>query len=172
MAVRQSAFRAVLLVGALTFGGACIASAGEFNSDSTPYKSSDGRTGRGGSLDQKLERMTQDLNLTEDQQARIRSLFESERSDMEPLRERIRTMHREIDEEASRGSFNESRVRSLADDLARAQSEMIVARARMTSRLNAMLTPEQQSKLRDLHRQRFERFRERRESFRNRGEAH
>ena len=58
----------------------------------------------------------------------------------------------------SNGQFNETQVRILANQKAQAMADLIVARERVQSKVFAVLTPEQQSKLNQMRERAKARF--------------
>jgi len=94
-------------------------------------------------LDGMPRAIMEELNLSDDQKEQIRSIFEAERSNIQPLfeelragRDRFRSLNRD-------GEYNEDQVRDLAAKQASIIAEMMVTRQRIKSRISAILTPDQ-----------------------------
>jgi Spy/CpxP family protein refolding chaperone len=95
--------------------------------------------------------LTTYLSLTSSQVEAIQEVMMREQQSLEPLMTALRTAReklRAIDSE----HVNEKRVKALADTEASLLARLIVANARMQSRINKILSPEQQRKLSDLER--------------------
>lgn len=113
--------------------------------------------GRGLAGEGSFDRMAEVLDLSDEQQQRIKAIRESERQKAAPLREALAEDRQKLHEAIQAGPFDEAAVRALAASQAQTRTELIVARARMQSRINAVLTPEQRvlaEKLRPLMKKR------------------
>jgi protein CpxP len=99
--------------------------------------------GRGMAGERSFARMAEVLDLSDEQQRQIKAIRESEREKAAPLREALAENRQKLHEAIQAESFDEAAVRVLAASQAQARTELIVARARMQSRINAVLTPEQ-----------------------------
>lgn len=108
-----------------------------------------------------------ELNLTDDQKAKIREITQSFESSTKDLRDKLRAQ-RPAEFGAGSGEFNEAAVRAAAQQRASIQVELEVARARMESQVYNVLTAEQKAKIAEL-RQQFEQRRQERESQRSNG---
>ena len=84
------------------------------------------------------------IGLTEEQQEQIAAIREEERSSNEALREKLWDYKDQMREMTDAGTFDEKAIRAIAKEKAEVQAEMAVARARMQSRVHAIMTPEQQ----------------------------
>lgn len=112
------------------------------------------RPGKGGDAqqrcdergEQKLERMAVMLDLSAAQRAEAEALFNSGRESMQSLHEQVREGREALHQAALTIPFDETKVRTLAAAQAKLQTEMMVARARQQNGLQALLTPEQQTK--------------------------
>jgi protein CpxP len=105
---------------------------------------------------------TELLGLTEEQQEQIRAVREEERTANEALREKMREYRDQMRELTDAGSFDEDAIRTIAEEKAKTQVELAVSRARMHSRIHAIMTPEQQElaqKLRSVRMNRRGKFR-------------
>ena len=97
------------------------------------------------------------LNLTDDQKAKVKDIFESNRSAVQPIREALKANHDKL--AAMNGSFDEAQVSAIAKDQGNLMAQMIVARERVKSQILALLTDDQRAKaaqLRDSMKQRFQ----------------
>lgn len=140
-------FAAIALAGA----GAVVAGAG---------RSHDG-DGCGHGPMAGLHRVLSQLDLTEAQKTSIKDILHGERSSLEPLRQAAAQTRRELFEAVHATSFDEGAVRAAADRAGKAQSELAVARARMVSKVRAVLTPAQQEMVDGLRDRALERMEQR-----------
>lgn len=94
--------------------------------------------------------MAELLNLTDSQKEQISGILESEREQMQPLREKIDEIRRQIMQAGEAATFDESAVRALGIQQAVLEIDLTVSRARTRSRINAVLTAGQQELLKGL----------------------
>lgn len=92
---------------------------------------------------ERMERMADILGLSAEQNEQVRSIRESEREAAAPLRQQLAENRAKLHAAADAQPFDEAAVRALAAEQAATRTELIVARARMQSRINAVLTFEQ-----------------------------
>ena len=118
-----------------------------------------GRGGFGGPLG-----MLRQLDLTDDQRAQVRQVMDSHRDELRAVGERVMAAHRAQRDVVTSAQFDEQAVRAKAAELAAAEADAAVLRAKVHSEVFAVLTPEQQAKAAELEAQREARaqqFRER-----------
>ena len=99
---------------------------------------------RGHHRQDRREMMAEVIGLSEEQQDQIKAIREEERSGNEPLREKLREYREQMRELTDAGAFDEKAIRAIAEEKAEIQVELAVAKARMHSRIHAIMTPEQQ----------------------------
>jgi Spy/CpxP family protein refolding chaperone len=87
------------------------------------------------------------LNLSADQQAKIAALREAQQKDMQASREAVRTARQKFAELQQAGTFDEQAVRAAANAVAAAEADAMVSRARHRAQVFALLTPEQQTQM-------------------------
>lgn len=92
-----------------------------------------------------LARMTKQLNLTQDQQAQIKTILETQQAKMQPLRQQLR-QNRLAENSNTTGSFDEAQVRAFAGKQAQIRTDLTVERERTKSEILAVLTPDQRTK--------------------------
>lgn len=102
----------------------------------------------------RLDRLARDLNLTDAQQAELKTFFDAERATIDAMVKKLDAERRQLDEATRGGQFDETQVRALAAQQAQTFAELIVEHKRAEARLYNTLTPEQRTK--------FEQLRERR----------
>ena len=86
-----------------------------------------------------------ELDLTDAQKEQVKSISESHRAEFDQIAERTRTAQRALDTAAESG--DENTVRARATDLAAAIGDGAILRAKVHSEIVAILTAEQQEKL-------------------------
>lgn len=101
-------------------------------------------------------RMLRGLDLTEAQREQVRGIFKEQAPAMRERMQIARKAHQELRAASLAPSFDSARVRELADSAAKAMADAAVLRAEATSKVVALLTPEQRAKLEE-RRQRGER---------------
>ena len=108
-----------------------------------------------------LRFLTNFLDLTDEQEAAVKKIFETEREIMKPVFEQLRENRLALQEATKDGKFNEAQVTGLAQQQGQLIAQTIVSRERVKSQVYQLLTPEQRDKLGKAH-QRFERWMENR----------
>ena len=104
-----------------------------------------------------LHRMTRELNLTDAQQAQIKSILEAQKAKTQPLHEQLRQSRLSQNNGSTAGTFDEAQARAFANKQAQIMSDLMVERARTKSQIFAVLTPDQRQKAQQLmqeHKQR------------------
>ncbi len=108
--------------------------------------------------DRIVARITKQLDLTDAQQAKVKSILAAERQNVAPLFAQAVKNRQQLREATANGKFDEAQVRSLAAQQAQTMTELIVARERVKAKIyNEVLTPEQKTKADQLM-QRMERM--------------
>lgn len=97
------------------------------------------------------------LNLTDEQKAKVKEIIEANRATMEPIRDAMRANHEKL--AAMKGTFDEAAVTPVATEQGNLMAQMIVARQKVKSEIFAILTDEQKAKAEQLQQQMKERFR-------------
>lgn len=108
------------------------------------------------------------LNLTDEQRTQVKGVYEQHRAEMQKAGERVRAAFRAQHEAASALPVDENAIRAKSSELAAAQADAAIVRARIHTAVYQVLTPEQQQKAQELRTQRQERMNQRREQFEQR----
>lgn len=108
--------------------------------DCSPCRSCDDR-----GLGRHQGKMARALDLSEEQQTKIRTIIDEERQKVDPLRAQLAETRDEMRKLSNAESFDESAVRALAEKKAKIQTELSVAKARTHNLIQAELTPEQRA---------------------------
>lgn len=90
------------------------------------------------------------LDLTDTQREQVRVAIDAHKTEFEALATRMRAARKTLNEAVTADTFNEATVRQKAIDVAAAEADGAVLRAKAHSEVWALLTPEQQQKARDL----------------------
>src|SRR5688572_1020635 len=101
------------------------------------------------------------LNLTEAQQEQVRTLTQQFRTQNKETAERLRAAMETQREAVETIPVNEELIRSTSRELAEAQAEVAIQRARLQSEIFGLLTPEQQAEAKKLQTERAARTQER-----------
>lgn len=112
-----------------------------------------------------LARMSKTLDLSAEQQEKIKAIMEEHRNKVAPLRQNLDESRDKLRQTAKAGTFDEAAVRTLAANQATAKTELMVERARVKNQIHAVLTPEQ----RKLAEEKMEQMLERRGGDRHHG---
>jgi Spy/CpxP family protein refolding chaperone len=95
-------------------------------------------------------RMTKVLKLTETQQSRIKDAFDTERDLLKPHFEKIHESRKLLMSLAEATVFDEAAVRSIAQEQAVTEAELIVSRTRVQNKIFGLLTQAQRELLNNL----------------------
>ena len=98
-----------------------------------------------------LEHMARELNLTEDQKTQAKGIMDAAESAASGIHTKLEEIHKQLDAATANGQFDENQVRTLANQQAQLQAEMMVEHLRAKSKIFAILTPEQRAKAEELH---------------------
>ena len=102
--------------------------------------------GHGGSQGHEM-RGLRGLDLTEAQREQVRGIFKEQAPAMRERMDIARKAHQELRAASLAPSFDGARARQLADTAAKALADAAVLRAEATSKVVALLSPEQRAKL-------------------------
>ncbi len=97
---------------------------------------------RGGGM-----RMLRGLDLTQEQREQVRKIFQEQSPAVRDRMEAARKAQQDLRALALSPNFDSGRARDLADTAAKAHADAAVARAEAMSKVFALLTPEQRTKL-------------------------
>jgi protein CpxP len=105
-----------------------------------------GRHGFGGP-DGDFHRMLRQLDLTTDQHAQVKSIFEKEKPALQPLMQQMKQNQSAMTALEAAGPFDEAKTRALATQNSQTMVELQVEHARIKSEIMQILTPDQKAKL-------------------------
>ena len=91
--------------------------------------------------------MFRQLNLTDDQKAKIKQLHESFAQTNKPLMDQLRAKHQELRQATEGGTFNEALATQKLTEIAPLEAKMMAARAKLHEDTLSVLTAEQKAQL-------------------------
>jgi len=103
--------------------------------------------------------MLRKLDLTADQQARVKQIFEDNKTVVQPIREQLKANRENLAD--MKGTFDEAQVSQIAKSQGDLTAQLIVARQKVKSQIFAILTDEQKAKADQLRQDMKQRFQER-----------
>jgi periplasmic protein CpxP/Spy len=144
----------------LALGGAGLVLAGGFGGgDHGPGMR--GHRGPGDVLG-RMGRMLHRLDLSSEQRDQVHAILDAARPQLKTHADALRAGHQQL-RDLSPAKFDEAAVRAIAANQAREMTEMIVLSQKIRAQVYAVLTPEQQAQLAQMH-QKMEQLRQARES--------
>jgi Spy/CpxP family protein refolding chaperone len=105
-----------------------------------------------------IERMTEQLGLTEQQSDDLEAVFAVHRKAMRSVHEATRTARENLDTQVHAATFDEAAIRKAAGVLAVLEADRAVAQAKLFQEIRRILTPEQLQKLEQIREERRERM--------------
>ena len=106
-----------------------------------------GRGKRGGHRGGHFGGMFRGLNLTEEQQARVKQMRQSFAERTKPLREQLRAKRQELHQVSEGGTFNEALATQKLTESASLQAKLMGENFRLHQEMLSVLTPEQKTQL-------------------------
>jgi protein CpxP len=89
------------------------------------------------------------LNLTDDQKTQMKAIMQKERPTMKPLFQQQRQIELQLRQYVE-GTYDEAKVQALATQKAQIEAQITVQQTRTHNQMYQLLTPDQQSKLKDM----------------------
>jgi protein CpxP len=90
-----------------------------------------------------FDRIARDLNLSDEQKAQAKQVFEDSKSRVEPLMKQLRENRQQVKDLGTDGVFDEQKVQEIADAQANLMKQMFIEKEKGKAQLFAILTPEQ-----------------------------
>jgi Spy/CpxP family protein refolding chaperone len=97
-----------------------------------------------------LEKIADELNLSDEQRAQIKQILETEKTKVQALMETARATHEQLKDLGTDGIFNEEKVNRLSAQQAETTRQLIIEKERTKAAVFAVLTPEQRTKAAEL----------------------
>lgn len=104
--------------------------------------------------------LAQKLNITDDQKTQMKAVLQKERPTVQPLMHQEHQVDMQLRQYVE-GTFDQAKVQVLAAQKAQIQAELTVQQTRIHNELYQLLTPDQQSQLKQLEAQHQARMQER-----------
>ena len=105
-----------------------------------------------------MKKMSKELGLSSQQQTQAKAIFEAGRAENKPLFQAMMTERRQLRSLVMSGSADEAAIRAQSAKVASLQADLAVKRAQEAKRLQAILTPDQLTKLKAFMEKREQRF--------------
>ena len=109
-----------------------------------------GHGGRHGDFNHMLGFFTRQLDLSSDQQAQVKAIWEKEKPTLQPLKLQMKQNRANMRALQSSGPFDEAKTRALATQQAQTMVEMEVQHQRIKSEMMQVLTADQKAKLAEI----------------------
>ena len=119
--------------------------------------------GRGMHGGQGAMMMLKRLDLTSDQQAKVKEIFEANKGTVQPIFTQLKANHEKLN--ALGGNFDEGQVSAIAKEQGDLTSQLVVARQKVKSQIFAILTDDQKAKAAQLQQEMKQRFQNRTKGF-------
>jgi periplasmic protein CpxP/Spy len=163
----KNLFRSKFVIAALVVLALAAGVAGVF-AQGRPGGRGPGGPGAGGPGRGGVDLPLRQLDLTDTQRDQVKDVMQRHREELQRTMEQVRVAMDAQRNAIETVPLDEGLVRSTADTLAAAQAEAAVLRARIHNEVYELLTPAQQTKLKELAAQRETRMKERQQQFQNR----
>jgi Spy/CpxP family protein refolding chaperone len=142
----MKAIRVRVLIAALAvLFGTAIAKSQAADDVPPPPPPHGGEFGFGGHM---LKFFTSYLNLTDTQQAQIKTTLQKEHATIKPLMQQLHQNEQQL-HQYEEGAYDDAKVRVIAAQQSQTQIELAVQRTRIHSELFQLLTPDQQTKMKE-----------------------
>ena len=93
-----------------------------------------------------LQHMADVLDLTDAQQAQVKSMWQAEQPNIMPLVQQLANAHKQMVGVTANGKFDQAQVQTIANQQAQTIVQLIVEKQKLQSQVYAILTPDQQAK--------------------------
>lgn len=125
--------------------------------DGSGYQCKKGKRGmKHASPEKRVEKMAQHLGLSEAQKQQILSLMTTHKANMKPLRDQKRALKRSMHSLDPNAADYMAQLSNLAEQKANLVRQKTLAKGQHRQQLFALLTPEQQNKMRQMRQQRMQ----------------
>lgn len=111
-----------------------------------------GAHGKGGHA-KMLEHISRTLNLTDAQKQQVKGIMDSVEATASGIHAKLEEVHKQLSAATANGQFDETQVRTLANQEAQLEADMKVEHFRAMSKVFSVLTPEQRVKAEEMHKQ-------------------
>ena len=100
-----------------------------------------------------------ELNLTDDQHAQVKQIFENEKANLHPLMQQEFQAHQQLMQLITSGTFDQAKATAIASQEAQTHIQMEVEHAKIASQIYQILSSDQKAKVADMiakHQQRMQ----------------
>jgi periplasmic protein CpxP/Spy len=112
---------------------------------------------RGGFMGE-MELPLRQLNLTDDQKAQIKQIFQAEKPSMKPLMEQEHTARMQMVQLVTSGTFEQSKAAAIAAQESQTHMQIEIAHAKIASHIYQLLSSDQKAKVTEIIAQRQQRM--------------
>lgn len=140
-------FRLLIAAAAILLGSALAQS--QTAADAPAAPSMHGYGHHFGMEGHRMEFFSKALNLTDDQKTQMKAIMEKEHPAMKPMFQQERQIDQQL-RQYVQGTYDEAKVRALANQKAQIEAELTVSHTRVHNQMYQLLTPDQQSKLKEM----------------------
>jgi Spy/CpxP family protein refolding chaperone len=98
-----------------------------------------------------MDHIAKALDLTAEQQTQVKALFEGMHAAEEARHTKRDDLRKQLEAATANGQFDETKVRTIANEQAQLMADSMVEHERMKSKIYAILTPEQRTKAEEMH---------------------
>ena len=116
-----------------------------------------------------MERMTKELNLSKEQQAKAKAMHEKHQPAMKAQREKMKPLHDELRKLLEADKVDLAAVRNKLQAISAVNVEMRMLHIQGRLEFESILTPEQKAKMREMHKQRMDKMQDRMKDDKGRG---
>jgi Spy/CpxP family protein refolding chaperone len=110
----------------------------------------------------RMERIAQELNLTDAQKTQIKTIMQSQRAAVRPLIQQLEQNRAAMLTATANGAFDQAKVQQLATQKAQIMAQLSVQKAQVRSQIyNQVLTSDQKAKADQMRQKRLERINQR-----------
>jgi periplasmic protein CpxP/Spy len=100
------------------------------------------------------------LNLTDEQRAQIKAIFQNEKGNMKPLMQQEMAAHQQFMQLITSGSFDQAKANTIATQEAQTHAQIQVEHAKIGAQIYQLLNSEQKAKVADIMAKRQQRMQE------------
>lgn len=137
-----------LIISSLALGGLTVASADDdrYERRGYPGKYCD-KDGKG--FASRIERMTENLDLSDEQTKKVRTISDNYRPKMRSLADDMRANRQQLREVMRADTVDQGKVKKLARKMGDQKADKIILRGKMHAEVNKILNKEQREKMRE-----------------------
>jgi periplasmic protein CpxP/Spy len=107
-----------------------------------------------------MELPLRQLNLTDDQKAQVKQIFQAERPAMKPLMQQEHAAHTQMIQLITSGTFEQAKVAAIAAQESQTHMQLEIEHAKMASQIYQLLSSDQKAKVAEIIAQRQQRMQE------------